>query len=40
MGSSSGRRLYIQLWYGMMRCTYISTSGLVGRIVCLVQLDY
>jgi len=32
-GSSSGRRLYIQLWYGMVCFTCIGISSLIGRRV-------
>ena len=35
--SSSGRRLYIQLWYGI---TCISISSLVGSTVCSNTLFY
>ena len=37
-GSSSGRRLYIELWYGIVRFTCIGISSLVGRILCFVLI--
>ena len=33
-GSSSGRRLYVQLWYGIVCFTCIDISGLVDRRMC------
>jgi len=33
-GSSSGRRMCLQLWYGTVHFTCIGISSLVGRRVC------
>ena len=38
-GSTSGRRLYVQLWYGIVCFTCISINSLVCRKVCLILLS-
>ena len=31
------RQYYMQLWYGIVCCTYISISSVVGRTVCSIH---